>query len=146
MQNTKSKSVRIADYFRAIEAKQVEKGNGMRTIIMDDVDAVKADIEREHAKQRPELIAGAFSRVLRQWLTPLQMAKVITRNRRELHAGVCHSHDFCDANMAMDEAFKVVLGRGMLLIEDGASDEDKEADTDLWNAAWDIAKKRDFYP
>ena len=45
-----------------------------------------------------------FSNILRRWLTPEQMAQVIERNMAR-HPGVCHSHDFCDANMAMDEAW-----------------------------------------
>lgn len=110
---------------------------------MDDVDAVRADQAREQAKELPGKVAVAFSRVLHEWLTPLQMAKVITRNAAANDSS-CATHDFCDANMAMDEAFKRVLGRGCLLIEESASDEDKQADTDLWNEAWTIAKEAKF--
>lgn len=111
---------------------------------MDDIDAVRADHAKLEAAKLPHTIAAHFSRVLREWLTSLEMSKVITRNRRERIKGVCHTHDFCDANMAMDEAFKRVLGRGMYLIDEGATDEQKEADTDLWNAAWNIAKQAQF--
>lgn len=46
--------------------------------------------------------------------------------------------------MAMDEAFKRVLGRGMYLIDDKATEDQKDADTDLWNEAWTISKKAKF--
>jgi hypothetical protein len=44
------------------------------------------------------------------------------------------SHDFCDANMAMDSAWRHLIGT-----EINADDEEQAA---LWNAAWEIARQR----
>lgn len=52
----------------------------------------------------------------------------------EYGAGICASHDFCDANMTMARAFYDVVGRD--------PDMDSDADIDLWNRAWSIAKRR----
>lgn len=82
-------------------------------------------------------IAFRFRGVLREWLTPQELAEADTRNRAETDPGICHSHDHCDANMAMADAFEAVMGRG-LFPEDGSGM--SEADCILWNAAWDIAK------
>ena len=50
---------------------------------------------------------------------------------------ICHSHDFLDANMAMDEVFTEALGRSV--------DADVAADAELWNAAWTLAKGARFF-
>jgi hypothetical protein len=85
-------------------------------------------------------LANAFVAVLTEWLTPEQMFQVRRRNAQRTSELVCHSHDFCDANMAMDQAFKKVIGRDPLDYlnhdEEGSMD---EADVALWNAAWEYA-------
>lgn len=118
----------------------------MKPIIMDDVDAVRADHARAEAAKLPYRMAAEFSKVLREWLTPLEMSKVITGNRRLglKQQSVCCTHDFCDANMAMDAAFKRVLGREFYLLDSKATEDEKDADTDLWNEAWGIAKAAEF--
>lgn len=55
-------------------------------------------------------LAIEFCDAMREALTPDQLRQVVERNQAETHAGVCHSHDFCDANMVMHEVF---MGRGM---------------------------------
>ena len=45
--------------------------------------------------------------------------------------GICHSHDFCDANMVMHAAFCRSFGN-----PPGDSD---MADDELWNEAWKLA-------
>lgn len=58
--------------------------------------------------------------------------------------GACAAHDFFDANMIMDAAFKKTLGRGAWLgsdVEDGRCTEAQHvADTELWNHAWAFAR------
>ena len=83
-----------------------------------------------------EALADEFSHVLRNWLTADEMAKVIERNRAQTNPIICHSHDFCDANMAMDEAFTLLMGR--------SSDAADGHDARLWNEAWEIAKRNEF--
>lgn len=97
----------------------------------------------------PEALAAKFSELLRAQFTRKQMAAVISRNRRETNDKVCHSHDFCDANVVMDEAFKQVLGYSAT--DTGIGDGTQQSGgcmsdecLDLWNAAWAIAKKSEF--
>jgi hypothetical protein len=91
----------------------------------------------------PKLLAQAFSFQLRETLTPEQMAQVIARNAHYRECGekdICASHEFCDANVTMDDAFKM-LG---LTVIDSVSGEISGIANELWNAAWDIAKASDF--
>ena len=89
-------------------------------------------------------LAKRFSEIVGEWLTAREMREVIERNGAyDWTDGnrPCHSHDFCDANMAMEQAFKDVTGRDPMPSEAGMSD----ADLDLWNAAWLVASTSDFY-
>ena len=61
---------------------------------------------------------------LRRW------QQVCERNRKETEANVCHTHDFCDANMLMEQAFEELFL---------SVDVENEADRQRWNAAWDVA-------
>lgn len=80
--------------------------------------------------------ANTFSLVLRQWLTKEQMIEVVKRNRETDNEALCASHDFCDANMAMLEAFTAANGH-----EPSA---ESDEDTRLWNEAWEMAKAANF--
>lgn len=95
-----------------------------------------------------EKLAKAFSKVLYQWI-PEDMPLVIERNKTDEYkkSGLCASHDFCDSNMAMDEAFTEVIGRGFIFYNDSKpeTEEQNEKDTATINAAWTLAKKNDFY-
>ena len=55
-----------------------------------------------------------------------------------LDAPVCASHDHCDANMPMGEAFARVMGREM--------EASSPSDAALWRQAWAIAKAEGFHP
>lgn len=83
--------------------------------------------------QQVTAIAEAFAEVLRQWLTREELETIRSRNASQNDPGICHSHDFCDANMAMAPAFEQVTGR--------EPESDSEADASLWNDAWDLAKR-----
>jgi len=85
--------------------------------------------------QQVTAIAEAFAEVMRQWLSREEFAEMKRRNAQN-HPLICASHDFCDANMAMWEAFKGVRSRDI--------DGDSEADTALWNDAWALAKRLYF--
>lgn len=79
-------------------------------------------------------LAAEFSRLIREGF-PEHLVVIRARNRM-LDQHVCATHDFCDANMVMAEAFKNVFGREVDINDD--------ADTDLWNTAWDLAKAKGF--
>lgn len=77
-------------------------------------------------------LAALFAQKLRDCLTDDEW-EAMRETNRGAEPGICASHDFCDANMPMDEAFKVVAGHEV--------DGDNDADTSLWNGAWTRAKE-----
>ena len=88
----------------------------------------------------PEALAKEFARVLRSWLNDDQWESMLRLNKKGRSPLICHSHDFCDANMAMDEAFKNLgVDQETQWGDDWASNEEASA---LWNKAWDIAKTK----
>jgi hypothetical protein len=52
----------------------------------------------------PRRLAVRFGKLLRQNMTDKEYRLAIHRNRTEKDNLVCHSHDFCDANMVMHDA------------------------------------------
>ena len=86
-------------------------------------------------------VAREYSKVLRDWLSEEEMAEVIRLNKAQANPSVCHSHDFCDANMAMQEAFRNLKTTTPF---DASGDDEEAQVTELWNEAWDIAKKSEF--
>lgn len=84
----------------------------------------------------PAVLAVEFSKTLRAVLSSQEMEQVIARNQEESNPHVCHSHDFCDANMVMDAAL------GSLGVED--PDVSDPVVVSLWNQAWHLAKLTDF--
>lgn len=87
------------------------------------------------------IIGEAFAANLRRDLTPDQFAEMRRRNAGPGYgpeSGVCASHEFCDANMPMAEAFEAVMGRPVTLDDTPGQQEDFA----LWGAAWDYAKAR----
>ena len=93
-------------------------------------------------------LAKEFSRVLNSWI-PEKIFEVNLRNKEASYKlnNCCASHDFCDANMAMDEAFQKVMQREFVFFNDEypETEQQNEDDTDLINAAWNLAKENDFY-
>ncbi len=75
-----------------------------------------------------QLIAASFRRGLRSAIGASPLREVDQLNNAEPNPHVCHSHDYCDANEYMAEAFRGVVGREI----DLQSDED----SGLWAAAW----------
>lgn len=97
---------------------------------------------RQAFEDKVDALAKKFSTILREWLTEEEMSAVIERNRADGYpTNICHSHDFCDANMAMDEAFTKVMGREY---DFGNENGTEDADLDLINAMWMQAKLADF--
>ncbi len=80
-------------------------------------------------------VAAAFSVGMREQLTAEQLDDINMRNRGEKDPNVCHSHDYCDANIVMDEAFEAC---GLDF------DSNDDSHIKLWNEAWSIAKVSRF--
>lgn len=81
-------------------------------------------------------LAVAFSRIVQRDLKP-HLPEIIARNKVG-HPGACATHDFCDANELMAEAFKEFTGR-----EPDCAD---EKDAALWSGAWNAAYAASFEP
>lgn len=81
-------------------------------------------------------VAQAFLRQLREDVGEQNFAEVCRLQAESPIAGVCYSHDYCDANMTMDAA---LASLGVVALPD---DEDGMPYwvVDLWNASWDEAK------
>lgn len=82
-------------------------------------------------------LAMEFCHEMRATLTQEQMEQVLALNALEMNPNVCHSHDFCDANMVLNEVF---VRHGMDATEDGGMGRWG----DLWNQTWNLAKSRGF--
>ena len=84
-------------------------------------------------------LAQCFSAQLGEALTVHQLQQVNRLNEEDgPHSPVCHSHDFCDANMFMLAAWEEMLGSGTPDLNDDANNE-------LWADAWAIAKAAGFW-
>jgi hypothetical protein len=88
-----------------------------------------------------EALAVEFSRVLRVWLSPEDIAEVNRENTEETDPNICHSHDYCDANMAMDEA---AINLGLARVADLVDGPAQQKVMDVWNSAWTLAKQSQF--
>jgi len=74
-------------------------------------------------------VAKVFCQLIRAELGD-KMQDVVARNRGESDSDVCHTHDYCDANMVMASAMRAV---GIPC-----------SSNELWNSSWDIAKAAEF--
>lgn len=79
------------------------------------------------------LLGYAFADLLAKALTADEFAEACRLNRWESNPAICRSHDFCDANEVMLEAF---LSIGLDF------DLQNQEDIVLWNRAWGYAKLR----
>lgn len=111
------------------------------SLASNEATVIYHDDDWERAKAA--LLAAVFAHTLGQHLTPDEMAQAIALNA-DLPADdtrTCHTQDFCDANMAMDEAFHLLFGRSFVPDEG----EPTEQDFKLWNAAWTMARSNRFW-
>lgn len=90
-----------------------------------------------------EAISVTFSKLLREKLTPEQMDAINASNKAGGYSdSVCASHDHCDANVVMTEAF-ATFGISQDRIIDGDGIQSAEL-LNLWNSAWCLSKKNHF--
>ena len=83
-----------------------------------------------------EKLSNKFAYLLSMEIGDDNLRKVVDRNRAENCGSVCHSHDYCDANMIMVEAFKEVCKR--------EPDLNNRDDVVLIDQAWKQAKDYNF--
>lgn len=77
-------------------------------------------------------LANRFAALIREWLTEDELAEVVEANAADPH--YCATHDYCDPNEAMIQAFVEVMGRDL----------DPIADEAAINAAWSAARAAEF--
>lgn len=87
-------------------------------------------------------VAIAFCAVLLAWIGPARLAEAARRNASTGQRGVCHSHDYIDANEAMAQAFKE-CGFSTFIEQDGELHL-PDRTLEVWNAAWHLAKSVGF--
>lgn len=84
-------------------------------------------------------LAIEFSKVLKHWLTAEQLFEITTLNQKpEYQNGSCASHNYCDPNQAMIDAFEALYKR--------QPDVQNINDVVLIEVAWDLARYHDFNP
>lgn len=85
------------------------------------------------------LLAVKFSAILNSWLTPEQIASINNLNKTaEYQNGACATHNYCDPNQAMIDAFSNAFGIEI--------DHHNEEHTEAISKAWAIARNNDFNP
>jgi len=80
-------------------------------------------------------LAKTFSAILLAEIGEANLREVVKRNVG-IEGSCCASHDFCDANMCMDEAFSKEVGYFDLQNDDHIA---------ACNEAWGLAKDAGFY-
>jgi len=92
------------------------------------------EVEERYQEDHRE-VARSFCNLIAECLAAEQMHEVVARNAAETNPNVCHTHDFCDANLLMVDALK---GQGLSShIDDGYSHA-------VWDGAWSLAKAVGF--
>lgn len=98
----------------------------------------------EQNKTSIESLAIQFSHDLQREIGKANVRAAILLNREEDNPSVCHSHDFCDANMTMFHAgTKLKLWDDTLWEGEDRGQRDREVH--LFNAAWGLAKEKEFF-
>lgn len=89
------------------------------------------------ARTTAAAMADAFAAIVRRELGP-HLVEITDRNKTPdyRNTGSCATHDFCDANELMAEAFEEIEGR--------EPDPSNYADAATWSQAWSIAAAHDF--
>jgi hypothetical protein len=86
----------------------------------------------------PHALARAFATELHAELGTDTLAEINRLNDAETDTGICHTHDFCDANQVMLDAWEKLMGA------ECSCDSTNDAENAVWNEAWSIASKANF--
>lgn len=82
-----------------------------------------------------EKVGKRFAEIVRRDLAD-DLEEIVRRNLTDQYENCCATHDFCDANMLMDEAFRDVVGQELRT--------DSDVDLFICNWAWAKARGSDF--
>lgn len=97
-------------------------------------------------KENVEKLAKEFSKILNEWLSKDEITEINKRNATEEYKGNCATHDFCDPNQAMLDAFENVMGRELVFFNGDVPESEKQNEYDmaLWSKAWTLAHNNKF--
>lgn len=82
-------------------------------------------------------LSETFSRIVRDRFA-YDLKEIVRKNRLTEYEHSCATHDYCDANMLMKNAFVEVQGYDF--------DPSSTMDRCLWNDAWSRSAQREFVP
>ncbi len=85
-------------------------------------------------------VANRFVTLLRAEVGRKNFAEVRRRNRAETDLAICHSHDFCDANVLMNLAVKQYVYGSRVVSADEKRQQREEYET-IWNDAWSLVRR-----
>lgn len=127
--------------------RDIARGAGIGTVqrlleLLEEKDWEPFHWELLSRRHVAKAVANAFISGVLDVLNDEEVALMVERNRSETLESVCHSHDFVDANMYMDVAFRQVMGVG--LFDGKVNGEIDERKIALWNEAWDLAREAEF--
>ena len=96
----------------------------------------------QHTTETMHQLARAFSLLLMREIGVDNLTEVNRLNNTKAYQhGACATHNYCDANQVMIDAFVAIFGR-----EPAYADEPgNEQDTNITISAWDEARKNKFY-
>lgn len=83
-------------------------------------------------------LALEFARLLHEEVNPEDMEACVNYANANPHSEMCATHDYCDSNQVMLDAFKAVMGREMGIF--------CPEDTKLSCFAWDLARRLGYSP
>jgi hypothetical protein len=95
------------------------------------------DTQKVEMQITVQALALEFSHALRSELSAEHFQVIIQRNREQISKNICHSNDFCDANMVLHAVF---FQHGMDAADEGGMDRWGE----IWSQVWGMAKAEEF--
>lgn len=96
---------------------------------------IKRVYNKEYTKE-VTLLSAKFTEILNQWLTKKELNEIRKRNKQPDYETCCATHDFCDPNEAMAEAWVTVFGK--------EGDWRKDRTMNIINKAWVMSKQKEF--
>lgn len=101
------------------------------------VETADIHLKPQRVLPSPYALARVFAAELRNEIGDRVFA-VVALNMDEKDPNICHSHDFCDANQVMIDAWEKVAGWPC------SCDPNAEGEFAVWTKAWNLAKKNNF--
>lgn len=89
-----------------------------------------------NSEEKIKDLSFAFSTIIHSWLTVDEIKEVVYLNNSEGYVNYCATYNFCDASMAIFEAFQTIFNREPVMFNN--------SDTDFLNKAWDLSKINNF--